>query len=105
MGSIELVILVVNGLSVVVFGSQVIVVVNYLVMIDQDIVVWFQLDVVLFIVYVQMVMGVSGGFGIIDVVIDIFIDVFLVIGQYCYLVFIVLQGGGVDDSFFDLICN
>ena len=105
MGSIEPAILAVNGPSAVLPGGQATVAVNYLATADQDIVVWFQLDTAPFTVYAQTVTGVSGGSGIIDVVIDIPIDVPPATGQYRYLAFIAPQGGGVDDSFSDLIRN
>lgn len=102
-GSFDFVILIVDGFVVVLFGDQVIVVVSYIVMDDQDIVVWFQLNEVLFMVFFQVVMDVSFGVGIIDVIVDIFMNVFVGIFNYCYFVFIVLDGQGVDNSFLDFI--
>jgi endo-1,4-beta-xylanase len=105
MGSIIPDILQVSGPTAVFPGDQVNVVVNYLATDNQDVVVWFQLDIDPFTVFSEVVVDVNAGSGTINTTVDIPIDVPPGSSQYRYLAFITPDGEGFDGIINESIQN
>ena len=104
-GSLDPDVITIEGPVAVSPGEQVTVAVSYLTDEVQDIVVWFQLDASPFTVYTQVITPVGAGSGTVNVDVDIPGNVPSGTFQYRYLAFIAPQGGGIGDSFADVIQN